>query len=736
VLAKKFGYEVVPLIGPTATKAAIEASIRKYGQELGDRDALIVFFAGHGQVVELSGHSEAGYLVPADARLDLNDRTDAARWADQALDMQHLTDLMEQATAQHVLFIADACCSGFMTKRGSLERWDLKSFLAGKSRTVLTATTRRQLARENPSDQHGYFTAALLNELRKDDAASVLDAYYLLLKVVAGKTNGTMTPQLAQVGDGDGMFVFVPLTIPKDEIENDLNDQAPPPAVGRNRGLAGVAGRAAFLAQQRTKPKELYTILETADYRLADNAEDRKRDWEQRFERYQRNALAGDVWAMAALCLCFEKGLGVDKDPNQAYRWAKEADRARRPAGVGRYLLGRCYERGLGVALSGPGAKELSLQLYRESAAAGAELGRYGVALRLLADAPSRETASQARRQLEQLVAEGVLVAEYSLALEVLQSRPGLPRDLKRTLSLLNNAAERGNARAHWILGEIYWTGGDEFPAVDLKKAEFHLRQACAHGSADATTALAQMYRDGPKGALKFSTDYSRAFELYDRAAQSGHPVALVESARMLADGNGTKQNHALAKERIEAAIRAGNPWGDFIQGLWHLDGRVLQQDSQKALVAFKRAADAGHAEACFMAGQMYCQGRGFELRRRWEGVTAYHLDWYVGLHYLTRAQELKVEGNDELHEFLVSTLRAFTAALACSELGFFANDGMREENARKLGFLPFCFAAGAVAEDWRKLHPDSFAWYCKKADLDPITLKPLKNEGKKPSEK
>src|SRR4051794_18117145 len=135
-----YGYESETILGSEATKVGIERTLERYGQELGDQDALIVFFAGHGQVIELPESGEAGYLIPADARLDINSRTDADRWATEALDMQYLTELIEGMGARHVLFIADACASGFMTKRGSLERWDLKTFLFDRSRTVLTAT--------------------------------------------------------------------------------------------------------------------------------------------------------------------------------------------------------------------------------------------------------------------------------------------------------------------------------------------------------------------------------------------------------------------------------------------------------------------------------------------------------------------------------------------------------------------------------------------------------------------
>ena len=130
--------------------------------------------------------------------------------------MQRVAELLEAMSARHVVFIADACCSGFLVRRGALGRADLGTFLLGdQSRCVLAATTRHQSAREDAAAKHGYFTAALLDELRKDEAASVLDLYAPVAKGVAEKTNGVMTPQFGQVGPGDGMFVFVPKTIPK-----------------------------------------------------------------------------------------------------------------------------------------------------------------------------------------------------------------------------------------------------------------------------------------------------------------------------------------------------------------------------------------------------------------------------------------------------------------------------------------------------------------------------------------
>lgn len=149
LMQSHYGYETELLLGPDATKARVSEALKRCGGDLGESDAFIVYFAGHGQVIETPGAGEEGYLLPADAELDMDNRTDAARWADQALNMQFVTDVLAGVPARHTVFIADACCSGFLTGRGSLDRWDLKTFLSGRSRAVVTATTRRQLVRRH-----------------------------------------------------------------------------------------------------------------------------------------------------------------------------------------------------------------------------------------------------------------------------------------------------------------------------------------------------------------------------------------------------------------------------------------------------------------------------------------------------------------------------------------------------------------------------------------------------------
>ena len=216
-----YGYETKLLIGPEATKHAIEETLDRYDEQLGDRDALIVFFAGHGKAFDLPAFGRVGYLVPYDADLNLSDTSNPARWAEQAIDVHRLAERVQRMQAQHVLFVVDACFSGLMALRGTIEfRTDLRMLPKWPSRAVLSATTASQVAGENAATCGGYFTSAFLDQLKtyseKNQAESVSNLFEKVRQQVMKATSsrgkaGMMTPQLSTTGEGQ--FVFLPLSI-------------------------------------------------------------------------------------------------------------------------------------------------------------------------------------------------------------------------------------------------------------------------------------------------------------------------------------------------------------------------------------------------------------------------------------------------------------------------------------------------------------------------------------------
>lgn len=164
VFREEYGYTTVSLLGPQATRSEIRSQLTRLSKELTDDDALIVYFAGHGQIVDLPSFGRAGYLIPYDADLAIRDTSSPTRWAEQALDMKNLAQDVEGCGARHVVFIVDTCFSGFMTRRGFQPAQG--ELAARRSRTVLAATTDRQASYRSGESGHGHFTGAMLKRLK------------------------------------------------------------------------------------------------------------------------------------------------------------------------------------------------------------------------------------------------------------------------------------------------------------------------------------------------------------------------------------------------------------------------------------------------------------------------------------------------------------------------------------------------------------------------------------------
>ena len=605
-----YGFEVVRLIGERASKREIELTLKRFARELGEEDALIAFFAGHGQVIPLSTGEEVGYLLPADADLDINDAGDPARWASRALDMQFLSDLLDGANARHVVFLADACCSGFLTRRGSLDRTDLKNFLLGdKSRTVFAATTKRQSAREDATAKHGYFTAAVLTELRKDDAASVLDLYVPVMKAVAAKTNGSMTPQLGQVGTGDGMFVFVPKSIPRSQIDADLNGRTLGDAPAR--GLAAVQARARVRAGGQTTLAEVVEAFEAPAYRHSAMPEEAAKRWEGKFARYQINAGLGDPWAMAALHFCYAKGLGTEISAEKAYQSARQADRFKSPVGVGRFLLGRCYENGTGVGKNSPASD----RLLREAAEGDFPLAIFGRGERvavatkpgLIGLAPG--TRAAAEKDLLRAFDAGITSAAVPLSRFAFYAPSPDRAEVAAAVKRLEAAAAKDVPDAHHALWAVYTRERESFPKKDLIRAEKHLLRAAELGSAFSQRVLAaEYYRkkpfDAPASALP--QNFRDAFRWAALAAAQDDPGGHFLLALLYRDGDGLAADPDKMRSHLEEAVRLDHP--PAMNALCdHLTkGTVLKQDYDRAFRLAERSAALGNGDGHYAVGFYY----------------------------------------------------------------------------------------------------------------------------------
>jgi hypothetical protein len=112
-------------------------ALYKVSTESGDRDSLMIYYAGHGS---LEQSSQESYWLP----VDYDDR-DSKTWISE----REITGWVGQSKALHVLIVADSCYAGAMihgataqlTSNGSPQAEKLRLALLAKlaSRTVLTS---------------------------------------------------------------------------------------------------------------------------------------------------------------------------------------------------------------------------------------------------------------------------------------------------------------------------------------------------------------------------------------------------------------------------------------------------------------------------------------------------------------------------------------------------------------------------------------------------------------------
>ena len=102
LLQDQYGFDVE--VVTDATRADIFAHLERLRRELGEDDALLIYYAGHG---EYDDATRKGYWLPSNARVD-----NRAEW----VKTDDVADLVRPMAARHVLLVADSCFSGSLTR--------------------------------------------------------------------------------------------------------------------------------------------------------------------------------------------------------------------------------------------------------------------------------------------------------------------------------------------------------------------------------------------------------------------------------------------------------------------------------------------------------------------------------------------------------------------------------------------------------------------------------------------
>jgi TPR repeat protein/uncharacterized caspase-like protein len=214
MLRTKFGYKVTLLLD--ANRYEILSALNRLRKELTDKDNLLVYYAGHGELdrVNLRGH-----WLPVDAEAQ-----NTANWISNVA----ITDILNAMAVRHVLLIADSCYSGALTRSAlsqtesgqsdeARSHW-LKTLSKMRSRTALTSGGLAPVL-DGGGGNHSVFAKSLLTVLRElndiTEGQRVFREVSARVSFEATRYQVEQVPEYAPIkyaGHEAGDFLFIPKT--------------------------------------------------------------------------------------------------------------------------------------------------------------------------------------------------------------------------------------------------------------------------------------------------------------------------------------------------------------------------------------------------------------------------------------------------------------------------------------------------------------------------------------------
>jgi hypothetical protein len=180
------GFQVTSLLDPDYRQfdEAIRQFIASRGRSRNGR--LLIYYAGHGETLELEDGRRLGYLVPADAP---NPRKSPEEFLLKAVSMDQIEVYAKQIAAKHAMFVFDSCFSGmlFLNRSTGTVPPTIENKVTYPVRQFITAGTESQavpdesvfrkmfvrgLEGDGDLNRDGYITGSELGSYLEDQVAN------------------------------------------------------------------------------------------------------------------------------------------------------------------------------------------------------------------------------------------------------------------------------------------------------------------------------------------------------------------------------------------------------------------------------------------------------------------------------------------------------------------------------------------------------------------------------------
>ena len=225
ILRTQYGFKTKLLID--ATREDILNGMNDLRKGLGEKDNLLIYYAGHG---EFDKTADKSYWIPVNA-----ERDNPTNW----IIADDITSNIKRITSRHILIVSDSCYSGTLTravsgdlsKSGERDEF-IKKMMEKPSRTLMASGGNEPVA-DSGGGNHSVFASAFLKALKETEkniftAEELFHGRGSVKEMVAGKSD--QVPEYNTIknsGHDGGDFVFTLRTASLGTV----SIPAPPPSL-------------------------------------------------------------------------------------------------------------------------------------------------------------------------------------------------------------------------------------------------------------------------------------------------------------------------------------------------------------------------------------------------------------------------------------------------------------------------------------------------------------------------
>ena len=216
---EQFGFEVKLVLNPSSREMKSALTEVVYGMGNQKNRALLIYFAGHGETLELADGTQLGYIIPRDCPLKMKD---PMGFDEKAVSMKEMEILALKVKSKHLLMVFDSCFSGSIFNLVRAAPLDISEKSAMPVRQFITAGG----AGEQVPDQ-SVFKVVFLNgiagdaDLNGDGYVTGSELGMHLQEKVVNYSRGGQHPQYGKINNPKldrGDFIFVPSEAHGEEV--------------------------------------------------------------------------------------------------------------------------------------------------------------------------------------------------------------------------------------------------------------------------------------------------------------------------------------------------------------------------------------------------------------------------------------------------------------------------------------------------------------------------------------